>query len=399
MVASSSSALPPAPAPPPPGSANHYSCRKARLAPGSASSSGTAVTIDDALGTHAAVLGRPRRLCLPADIDVPGSGTEHPRAALMCYRVRLADLTIGPVLALEAANQLATSSVKAFRARELCVPAAATRPVSPCLTSGDECGLPCCRDYPGQSALCTYDPMVADPRYLGCGGPTILFDRTHVNFHQVTPESGRNPGRFWGFAKLLARDGYVVRDSTIPFAALFPAIPAKILAIANPRSLIGPAAIPPPDVTAVVDWVEQGGSLLVSIDHSPFDRTDALLAEFGLEQFGHNAMTFTFTIANGGVNPTSPIAAGIGEVTTFTGTAFRVATPLPQATYDPVLTFPPNSPNNADGWQQGMAIEFGMGRVYVSAESGGLTAQDSFGMHETPDNEQYVRNVVHWLDF
>jgi hypothetical protein len=40
-----------------------------------------------------------------------------------------------------------------------------------------------------------------------------------------------------------------------------------------------------------------------------------------------------------------------------------------------------------------------MGRVYVSAESGGLTAQDSFGMHETPDNEQYVRNVVHWLDF
>lgn len=399
MLASGANLVPPPPAPPPPGSANHYSCRKARLVPGSVSPAGTAVTIDDALGTHAGVIGRPRRLCLPADVDAPGTGMEHRRTALLCYQLRPADVTFGPVLARETASQLGSSSVTAFRSRELCVPAAAIRPASPCLTSRDECGLPCCRDYPGQSALCTYDPALPDPRYLGCGGPTILFDRTHANFHQVTPESGRNPGRFWGFAKLLTRDGYVVRDSTTPFAALFPAVPAKILVIANPRSLIGSVAIPPPDADAVVDWVEQGGSLLVSIDHSPFDRTDDLLAGFGLEQFGRNAMTFTFTIANGGLNTGSPIAAGIGEVTTFTGTAFRVATALPLATYDPVLTFPPGSPNGADGWHQAMAIQFGLGRVFVSAESGGLTAQDSFGMHETPDNEQYVRNVVHWLDF
>jgi hypothetical protein len=46
-----------------------------------------------------------------------------------------------------------------------------------------------------------------------------------------------------------------------------------------------------------------------------------------------------------------------------------------------------------------MAIQFGAGRIYLSAESGGLTAQNTFGMQETPDNEQYVRNIVHWLDY
>ena len=399
MVASSTSSVPPPPAPPPSGSTNHYSCRKASLVPGSPSPRGMSLTVDDALGTHMALIRRLRRLCRPADVNAAGTGMRHPRATLICYGVRVADATSGPDAVFETASQLATGEVRTFGERELCVPAVAAAPPRPCLSSGDECGLPCCRQFVGQAPLCTYDPVVADPRYLGCSGPTILFDRTHANFHNVTPESIRYPGRFWGFAKLLARDGYVVRDSAVPFATLFPAVPAKILAMANPQSLIGQVAIPPADVTALVDWVEQGGSLLLSIDHSPYERTDALLAEFGLEQIGRNARQFTFTLANGGLNPASPITIGVGEVTTFTGTAFRIATPLPQATYDAILTFPPDSPNNLDGWNQGMAIQFGAGRVYISGESGGLTAQTSFGMQETPDNEQYVRNIVHWLDY
>jgi hypothetical protein len=267
------------------------------------------------------------------------------------------------------------------------------------MTNGDECGLPCCREYVGQHPDCTYDPVVADPRYRGCSGPTILFDRSHANFHQVTPESRLRPGRFWGFAKLLARDGYVVRDSPVPFATLLPDLPAKILVIANPQSLIRQVAVPPAEVAALAAWVEQGGSLLLSIDHPPFDRTDDLMAAFGLEQFGGRVREFTFTVANGGVNAASPITAGVDEVSTFTGTAVRIApSPPPQATYEPVLTLPPGAPNSADGWLQGVAIQFGAGRVYVSAESGGLTAQNTFGMQETPDNERYVRNIVHWLD-
>ena len=400
LVASATSSVAPAPAPPAPGSANHYVCRRARLGRGASAPPAT-VTIDDALGSRTAVLRKPRRLCLPADIDAPGTGREHPRSALLCYTTRLT----GPAspaapVTVETANHLGTVGLAAWRERQLCVPAAAQDLlVRACVTSGDECGLPCCREYPGQRPDCTYDPVVSDPRHRGCSGPTILFDSTHANFHQVTPESARDPGRFWGFAKLLARDGYPVRDSTVPFTTLLPLAAGSILAIANPRPLIGGEAIPAADVTALVTWVDQGGSLLLSIDHPPFEKTDALLAAFGLVQLGRGARRFTFTVANGGLNAGSPIASGISEVSTFTGTAFSIsATPPPQASYEPVLTYPPDSPQNLDGWLQGVAIQFGAGRVYVSGESGGLTAQSSFGMQETPDNEQFVRNIIHWLD-
>jgi hypothetical protein len=152
-------------------------------------------------------------------------------------------------------------------------------------------------------------------------------------------------------------------------------------------------------VTALVTWVEEGGSLLLSIDHPPFEKTDALLAAFGLEQLGSGARRFTFTVTNGGLNAAAPVADGISEVSTFSGTAFRIsASPPPQASYEIVLIYPPDAPSSLVGWLQGVTIEFGAGRVYVSGESGSLTAQNSFGMQETPDNEQFVRNIIHWLD-
>ena len=64
-----------------------------------------------------------------------------------------------------------------------------------------------------------------------------------------------------------------------------------------------------------------------------------------------------------------------------------------------MLTFPPGSKRSLEGLLQGVTIELGAGRVYVSGESGGLTAQDSFGMQFTPQNAQYVLNIVHWLDY
>src|SRR5262249_8466792 len=113
----------------------------------------------------------------------------------------------------------------------------------------------------------------------------------------------------------------------------------------------------------------------------------------------------TFTRAAGDLNGASVIANGtapgdvVDEVTTFTGTAFSISpTPAPQASYEPVLTFPPGTRGGLDGLLQGVAIQFGAGRVYVSGESGGLTAQNSFGMQFTPGNEQFLRNIIHWLD-
>jgi hypothetical protein len=131
----------------------------------------------------------------------------------------------------------------------------------------------------------------------------------------------------------------------------------------------------------------------------------ALLDALGLVGTGKNARRFTFTRANGGLNAASAIANGIDaasaidEVTTFLGTAFSLLpTSPPLALYETVLTYPPGSPGDLEGLLQGVAIELGAGRIYVSGESGGLTAQNSAGMQFTPQNAQFVRNIVHWLE-
>lgn len=49
------------------------------------------------------------------------------------------------------------------------------------------------------------------------------------------------------------------------------------------------------------------------------------------------------------------------------------------------------------GFLEAVAIRYGAGRVFVSAEAGGLTAQSTFGMQRTPENERYLRNVLWWL--
>jgi cysteine-rich repeat protein len=393
--------------PPPAGSANHYTCRQVRLDSSSVPPGDLIVTVDDALGSRQLTLGKPDRLCSPSDLNVPGTGMEHRRAHLLCYDLRhrgaLRDVSVGTV---HTANMLDTRDLRAASPRALCVPAVAEETASPCRTGGDECGLPCCRTYPGQHADCSYAPVVASPRYLGCAGPTVLVDRSHVNFHQVTPESPRDPGRFWGFAKLLVSDGYVVRDTRVPFAQLLPTTTAKVLVVANPRSLLGQEAMSPDDVAALVAWVENGGSLLLSIDHPPFEKVGALLTALGLERSGLSGPPFTFTRASGDLNGQSVVANGSGpaseidEVTTFRGTAFSISpTPPSQALHEPVLTYPLDIPGQADGLLQGVTIEVGAGRVYVSGESGGLTAQDGFGMQFTPENEQYLLNILHWLDF
>jgi hypothetical protein len=96
----------------------------------------------------------------------------------------------------------------------------------------------------------------------------------------------------------------------------------------------------------------------------------------------------------------------VDAVSTFSGTAFSIsATPPLDASYEPVLVFPPGSTARSGagtvdigGFLQGVAVQLGAGRVYVSGEAGGLTAQLGFGMQMTPENERFLRNVIAWLD-
>jgi hypothetical protein len=282
------------------------------------------------------------------------------------------------------------------------------------------CGLPRCKDTGGQRPDCTYAPALVTQRYGPCRGPLILVDRTHNNFHNVTPESSTYKGRYWGFAKLLMADGYDVRDSTEPFETLLPSTPPDILVIANPKPESGPEAMSATAVAAVVNWVTQGGSLLLITDHPPYNKIPALMQALGLQRFASNsddppcslgsgpANCWTFTRASGSLNPAAAVANGfaaneaVHEVSTFFGTFFApVATPPAIAQYEGVLIFPPGTIAhglNIGGFWQGVAIRYGNGKVYVAGEAGSLTAQNTFGMHMTPYNEQYLLNIIHWLD-
>jgi cysteine-rich repeat protein len=396
----------PPPAPPPSGAANHYRCWKAkRNEHSSPFPSGVQASVVEQFENRLYDIKRPGHLCTP--VHKNGEPILHSNVNLMCYRARPArkqpkHTPLKGVIHTE--NQFGSGRLNTRKEAELCVPAQLAG-----------CPLPRCKFFPTQRPDCSYDPVVANPTYPFCTGPKVFVDRTHDNFHQVTPESRDNPGRYWGFAKLLARHGYDVRESTTSFATLLPATDAKIIVTANARASGGPSgeAFPADDVSAIADWVSAGGSLLLIIDHRPYERAGALLAAFGLDRlFNGSAPRHRFTRAAGTLNGSSFFANGrtaaerINEVTTFTGTAFSIsATPPPQASFEPALTFPPGVMGRSDstsidlgGYLQGVAIRFGLGRVFVSGEAGALTAQSSFGMQFTPDNEQYVLNIIHWLD-
>ena len=71
-----------------------------------------------------------------------------------------------------------------------------------------------------------YNPPIANPAYPAGGGPVVAIDEAHFNFHTMG-------GRFGPFARLLQRDGYVVRPSTSQFSAQS-LRGVDILVIANP---------------------------------------------------------------------------------------------------------------------------------------------------------------------
>jgi hypothetical protein len=171
-------------------------------------------------------------LCVPAEAN--GATKPLPAAYLLCYGLRRAagepgdDPLAEPVY---TASALDSGRFDTARATELCVPSVAL----PCDT------LPPCVPLGGQSADCTYTPVVLDPLHLLCQGPTVLIDATHANFH--TLETDGVAGRYWGFARLLSQDGYVVMQSERPVKSLLPHTDADVLVIANP-DLPGVEAVP-----------------------------------------------------------------------------------------------------------------------------------------------------------
>jgi len=275
-----------------------------------------------------------------------------------------------------------------------------------------------------------FKPPLENPAYAEGKGPVVLIDEAHFNFHTAS-------GRYKSFADLLRRDGYVVRASKEKFSK--ESLNAgKILVIANALSRRNARDWNPPfdpsftdeEVAAVREWVNQGGVLMMMVDHSPMPATAGKLAEaFGVRF--HNGFAVDPQAPTGPLLYTRadksladhPITRGSSEkervdsVATFTGSAFQTEGG------DPILTFlgpeaisytpkAPGRPPDKDtprvpikGWHQGVVMKVGKGRVAIFGEAAMFSAQlqgpqrRPMGMNApvAKQNTQFLLNVMHWL--
>lgn len=275
-----------------------------------------------------------------------------------------------------------------------------------------------------------FAPPVARPAFAPGAGPVVLVDEAHVNFHTAD-------GRYYAFAQLLRRDGYVVRGLREPFTRESLA-GARLLVVANALHarnaddwiLPTPSAFTPGEIAAVEAWVREGGSLLLVADHMPFPgAAEGLAAAFGVAMgngFAYDSTEqesrFRFSRANG-LLADHPVTNGrdaserVDSIDSFTGQAFR----LMRADAQPLLTLGPGTvllmpevawqfsaltPRmRADGLLHGAVLRHGRGRVALFGEAAMFSAQLAgpqrapMGMNDpqAPQNARFLLNVVHWL--
>lgn len=273
-------------------------------------------------------------------------------------------------------------------------------------------------------------PHIARPAYPRGAGPVVLIDESHNNFHTMYD-------RYQPFAHLLEADGYVVKPlrASLQRSSLES---ARVLVIANALaarnrtdwSLPIPSAFTTAEIEALRSWIEQGGSLLLIVDHMPFPgAANELASALGI-RFS-NGFVFgpgdpnaprLFRSKDGTLAP-HPITHGrtrqerISQVATFTGSAFTAT----RGGLEPLLVFPPGTLSleprtawqfgadtprrNVGGWFQGAVFQLGRGRAAVFAEAGMFTAQrvgpmrQMAGMNspEAKQNAQFTSNVLRWL--
>ena len=295
-----------------------------------------------------------------------------------------------------------------------------------------------------------FDPRVPKPAYTA-RHPVIRIDEAHHN-------SATMGGRYRPLADLLGRDGCTVTPGVMPFS-LASLDSCDVLVIADALgsanltdTRAGFAAFTEAECDTVRDWVRAGGALLLVADASPFAAANDVLAKrFDIDMgkgYTGDTRHMDPSIGNAGcilftredkTLVDHPITRGrakeerLTKVGTFTGqslkgparsSAFLVlqksAVDLPLSMGGKRINVPQRQPDGqmitldrvpAEGRAQGVAFEYGKGRVVVLGEATMLSAQlipsprdpshqakVQLGMGRPDlDNRQLALNIVHWL--
>jgi hypothetical protein len=286
----------------------------------------------------------------------------------------------------------------------------------------------------GDQVDSNFDTRVSTPAYTD-NGPRVLFDEAHHNIHRA----GKS---YRPFVELIESDGYRVTPGTGRVTAES-LIPYQVLVVAcamgtNERN--DDLAFNDAECAAIRDWVFGGGAFLFITDHYPTgDAVENLAARFGVHMnqgvaedsvqydASFDPTHIVFSRQNGGLGR-HPIVNGggasqpVNRVLTFTGQALRADSATAFLVLSPSAVARPAQPkverrggdvfvnveygraSSATGWSQGLALEYGKGRVVVLGEAAMLTARlhrfdgRPIGMN-TPgyDNRPLALNIMHWL--
>ena len=306
--------------------------------------------------------------------------------------------------------------------------------VAAVLLSAAMIGISCSANG-SQKADSTFDARVEHPAYPK-SGPRVVIDESHRNFHTAS-------GRYQPFAQLIGNDGYRVEPGRGTFT------PENlrrgdILVISNAQgpknNLEWESAFTTDEVAAVRDWVSGGGSLLLIADHFPMGGAAEKLSQaFGVEMSKGVAEDTVHCVPGettslvysreNGLLAGHPITDGrkagesLTRVVAFTGQSmsvpartvaflklgataqdYRPRAPKIDRSGGNVRISPQyGDPEPAAGRAQGIAMEFGKGRVVILGEAAMMTAQITadgrpFGMNVPGnDNRQLALNIMHWL--
>ncbi len=289
-----------------------------------------------------------------------------------------------------------------------------------------------------------FDVSVSSPVYSR-EHPRVVIDEAHHNLHTME-------GHYKPLARLLLNDGYQPEPGITPFTAMA-LRGVTVLVVSNARGGDGPPSAGAPAFTssecdAVQQWVRDGGSLLLIADHKPFGAAAYELAmRFGVEMgkgyvfdpknSAGDPTFLAFSRANGllgdhAVTRGRNQAERIDRLVAFTGQSLSVpsgGTVLMEFSpfayevdsYEVGDTIARTTPGGKDlskadrdtrsvaGRAQGVALEYGRGRVIVVGEAAMFSAQIlkwdkpgesamRFGMNVAGNQDkQFALNVAHWL--
>lgn len=249
------------------------------------------------------------------------------------------------------------------------------------------------------------DTGVKEPGFPIGQGPRLLIDAAHSNYHIAT-------GRFAPFAQLARNDGFVVGENTAPLS-LESLSGVDILVIANAKSQQDGSAFRPEEIGALRTFVQQGGSLLLIADHTPYPSAVQELARaFSIhfqDVYAEDGGRGLFSRRNGGLGQDT-LTQGIDQVRSFAGSAFTVDGPhrpllIMQRgwTIQHMIDSGLSAKASAEGLLQGAVFAFGAGRVAAFGEAAMFTAQTvddhAVGFHakHATGNKQWILNLLRWL--